>query len=717
MKLSEKRKVVIIGGGCAAMSAAYYLSRTPELRDRLDVSVYQIGWRLGGKGASGRNAEIHQRIEEHGLHVWGGFYYNAFRMIREAYGELGRDPDAPLGTWDKAFLPHNRVCWEEQVDGNWVHWPVEPPLTPDKPGEGPDHPSLLGYVRMMIGWIRTVIRDFPHDEIRASAQTPAEAHHFRPWENLLGSIETLGGFTGAPVTALDVAHDAAARSEKVEGPPMAVDHHTILAGVESFHHWLESEWMHELTRHNELRRLYILIDLMQAMIRGVLRDGLFFKGYMAIDDWDLAEWLGHHGASSLATESAAVRGYYDYFFAYEDGDTRKPRMSAGMGLRHLLMLVGDYRGSLFWKMGSGMGDAVFGPLYEICRRRGVKFHFFHRLEEVVPARDGHTIEALRISRQVDLAGDEYDPLIDVKGLPSWPSSPLYEQLDPAQAEALKRRNANLEDPFTDWDDVGRVELKRERDFDAVVLGVSLGTIPYVCRQIIESNDDWKAMVTHLQSIQTQAMQLWWNPPVKDLGWEMGNVTGTGYGQPLESWSDMSFVSARETWPEGESPESIIYFCGPMKNPPAMPSGPDPSYGKTQTELAWGNALEWARSYVGHLYPGAMEGNELKWSLLADTTGKTGEERFRMQYARANYPPSERYVVDLPGTSRFRLEADSSGYDNLALAGDWLFTGLGGAVEAAVIAGMQAAEALTGTGPKIQGALASPWPKKKRLKKL
>ena len=48
-------------------------------RDR----VYEKSWRLGGKGASGRDAD--GRILEHGLHVWLGFYENAFRMMRECY--------------------------------------------------------------------------------------------------------------------------------------------------------------------------------------------------------------------------------------------------------------------------------------------------------------------------------------------------------------------------------------------------------------------------------------------------------------------------------------------------------------------------------------------------------------------------------------------------------------------------------------------------------
>ncbi len=80
----------------SSLSCAYWLSRQPE---RYDVTIHQQGWRLGGKLASGRNLDRHGRIEEHGLHVWSGFYENAFWMIREVYGELDRPPTHPLATW------------------------------------------------------------------------------------------------------------------------------------------------------------------------------------------------------------------------------------------------------------------------------------------------------------------------------------------------------------------------------------------------------------------------------------------------------------------------------------------------------------------------------------------------------------------------------------------------------------------------------------------
>src|SRR5262245_17948579 len=107
--MAEGRRVVILGGGMAGLTAAWELSR-PEHRGRIEVTVVQRGWRLGGKGASSRGRS--GRIEEHGLHVWLGYYDNAFRLIREVYGELDRpttDPGCPIRTCDEAFLPADLV--------------------------------------------------------------------------------------------------------------------------------------------------------------------------------------------------------------------------------------------------------------------------------------------------------------------------------------------------------------------------------------------------------------------------------------------------------------------------------------------------------------------------------------------------------------------------------------------------------------------------------
>ena len=109
------------------MTAAYYLSSTPALRERFEVTVYQMGWRLGGKGASGRNADACDRIEEHGLHVWGGFYYNAFRTMRACYGALGPPAGVPAAHLERRLRApqHGRVGRAHRRQ--WVHWPSMPP--------------------------------------------------------------------------------------------------------------------------------------------------------------------------------------------------------------------------------------------------------------------------------------------------------------------------------------------------------------------------------------------------------------------------------------------------------------------------------------------------------------------------------------------------------------------------------------------------------------
>ena len=105
-------KVAILGGGMAGLTAAWRLSE-PGWRDRFDsITVYQRGWRLGGKGASSRG--VHGRIEEHGLHIWLGYYENAFGLLRECYSELNRpttDPAAPIKTWNQALIPGTTSDW------------------------------------------------------------------------------------------------------------------------------------------------------------------------------------------------------------------------------------------------------------------------------------------------------------------------------------------------------------------------------------------------------------------------------------------------------------------------------------------------------------------------------------------------------------------------------------------------------------------------------
>ena len=160
---AAKKRVAILGGGMGSLAAAFALTSQPGAKDLYDITVYQMGWRLGGKGASGRNARDHQRIEEHGLHIWLGFYDNAFDVIKACYAEMARAPGAPLATWEDAFKKHDLVLLEENIQGAWKSWSFDFPenaLVPGKSATAPLNPTLWSYVRRTIR--------FMHDHFSAS---------------------------------------------------------------------------------------------------------------------------------------------------------------------------------------------------------------------------------------------------------------------------------------------------------------------------------------------------------------------------------------------------------------------------------------------------------------------------------------------------------------------------------------------------------------------
>ena len=100
-----RRKVAIVGGGMAGLAAAFDLTRTEALQEQFDVTIYQLGWRLGGKAASGRLPD--GRIVEHGLHVWFGCYENAFELVRAAYSEWHPNKEQAITKPDQAFEPQS----------------------------------------------------------------------------------------------------------------------------------------------------------------------------------------------------------------------------------------------------------------------------------------------------------------------------------------------------------------------------------------------------------------------------------------------------------------------------------------------------------------------------------------------------------------------------------------------------------------------------------
>ena len=55
MRPDKKKKLVILGGGIGSLVTAWHLTSQPNWKEIYEsITVYQTGWRLGGKCASGR---------------------------------------------------------------------------------------------------------------------------------------------------------------------------------------------------------------------------------------------------------------------------------------------------------------------------------------------------------------------------------------------------------------------------------------------------------------------------------------------------------------------------------------------------------------------------------------------------------------------------------------------------------------------------------------
>jgi uncharacterized protein with NAD-binding domain and iron-sulfur cluster len=160
---------------------------------------------------------------------------------------------------------------------------------------------------------------------------------------------------------------------------------------------------------------------------------------------------------------------------------------------------------------------------------------------------------------------------------------------------------------------------------------------------------------------------------------------------------MSQLVQRESWPQEQTPGSIAYFCGPMKG--GIPDPADVEAPQRERARVKDAARDLVANGIAPLWPRAVDDEpeqSFNWDLLLGPDGAAGKGRFDAQFFRANIDPSERYVLSVVDSSKYRLGADESGFANLVLAGDWTKNGLNaGCIEAAVISGLLAAHTVCG----------------------
>jgi uncharacterized protein with NAD-binding domain and iron-sulfur cluster len=672
-------KVAILGGGMAGLSAAWRLSE-PGWRDRFDsITVYQRGWRLGGKGASSRGP--HGRIEEHGLHIWLGYYENAFGILRECYTEIDRaatDPAAPIKTWDQALIPGDNLGLADRFGSEWLMWLGTFTRNDGLPGE----PDATGREMTVFEFTRRAVRlvlDFAESQRSASPI----------------ALELSTSADPAPVSGwVDAVQRAAMAALLALADPDAAKptfNSAIDNAVVAVREALDYE------RRPDHRRSWQLLSMMVAVIRGILADNLVTdpRGFRAINDEDYNAWLLRHGAHPDVLDFALVRGLYDLVFAYEDADPQRPSFGAGQAIFLTALALFQYKGAIFWKMTAGMGDIVIAPMYQALRKRGVEFEFFHRLDALHLDDQHLAIDSITMGRQVRLADglDTYEPLTTVRGLPVFPSVPLADQL--ADGQIPTDGWHALETHWSERADAETRVLRRGVDFDHVVLAVSVGMLPIVAGEMIDDRIEWREMTTRVRTVATQAFQIWLRPDEPTLGWHEPAVTISAYLRPFETWASMPQTLWSEDWPDHDRPGAVAYFCGTLDAAwPTAESGA--GYLDRYQQLVREQATSFIDRNLSPFFPNAVTDKGFDWHLLGGVNGERGRAALDTQHVSVNVDPSDRYVQSVPGTERYRLRPDESGYDNLILAGDWTDCAMNaGCIEAAVMSGLQAANALLG----------------------
>ncbi len=768
MSNTKKRNVVVLGSGQAALSAACQLTdpRNP-LANEINLTVYQFGWRLGGKGAAGRNMSEGRgyRVEEHGLHNWFGFYDNSFRQIQDVYKELDRAPDVPLACWQDAFIAESEAIFVEQVGDRQAYWQINNPPNQEIPGSGGVLLPLWEYALMALEALsnrhielqigKTYTPPIPESTIKllsrirdlgvpSSAATNsvhtifrsaiALARHALPSLSKDKSVSDTGSsestsFIDRAVHFLGRELDQAMEDlvGLAMGPIVQLFLDVLKAGM-----WALWEVVHKDFDNDDTRRFWIMSNFVYGILVGAVKDGVFTHGMTVINDKNFRDWVGENAYpdDDLMLNSAIMRAVYDSSFAYVDGDSSdgpggsfppKAQYEAGTALHGLLRGVLTYKGNFGYKFAASTADTCYGPMYQVLKSRGVKFEFFHRVLEVVPgASASDPIAEISMYRQADLvdSSEEYQPLFDVKGLPCWPQEPLWGQLK--GGETLRKEDVNFEHFSKDMDPARKFSLKLGEDFDDVILGISLAGLPSCCPKLFDLSQDWRNMRDKVLTTRTMALQLWSRDTASELGWPNMKRPMTSFtydnANYLNVWGDLSDLIPAEAWTsepvdwttnnvgktDRNFPQNIAYFTTAMPDEPGVsPFEIYQDHSKAHQEvrttaihmLNTGLSTIWKDTNIG-----TDEEPAFNWSVLIDATpdAPDGEARIDSQFIRANISPTERYVLSVPGSTKYRLQSnDSKRFPNLYLTGDWTWCGINaGCMEAATMSGMLCSNALS-----------------------
>ncbi len=240
-------------------------------------------------------------------------------------------------------------------------------------------------------------------------------------------------------------------------------------------------------------------------------------------------------------------------------------------------------------MNAGMGDIVFAPLYEVLAPARRALRLLPSAGAPAPlaggrrraaARDGARVRrpGRRPRRHVPAAGRRRRPALLAVG---------------ARLGAARRRRASADrrgafESFWDRRAVRRTTLRVGDDFDLVVLGVGLGAVPHVAASSSRAIPRWRAMVDHVQTVATQAFQVWMREDMASLGWTAPPINLSGFVEPFDTWADMRHLLARERWPEAA--RALAYFCSVLPDARGADDRNDAEYPARAREQVRANAV-------------------------------------------------------------------------------------------------------------------------------
>ena len=473
----------------------------------------------GGPGSAAREparAAEHGRIEEHGLHVWLGHYDNAFRLLRECYGELDRattDPGCPIP--DVARRVPDRPTSSASASAT-------------RPGgmAGCRVPGRRPSAR------RT--RRRRHDDARrrwcsGSSNCSAE---------LGASMQSRGPRRGR------AEHPAPGRRPGASPPALRTDRRRASGRARR-----------DGVRSRAARRACQFVDFLCAVVRGIFADDLFRRCSTPSTTRTSPTGSCATGRRSRRSVGPFVRGLYDLAFAYEDGDAHRPRFPAGTrpatsppALRRLqgravLEDAGRHgrrgdRAALPGARASGACGSSSSTVSTTCTSIAA----------------GDAVAAVTFGRQVDLAPgvDEYDPLVRVGDCPVFPDDrrprPGRRRRPRCSTTTSSRTGAGGRTPDSSAGDGRDFDDARARRVRSAWSRTRAGS----CSPPTPGGGRWS---TTCETVATHAFQLWLDPDERALGWHGPRRRSPASAMPFDTFASMSQTCASRQWPAERLPRA------------------------------------------------------------------------------------------------------------------------------------------------------------------